>query len=325
MTQQQARYASPDAFDFEGTGDDASEWLDDAYGASLRLSGSMGVVRHRRVDHRTVSFDHLRIDAPISFDAEPLPSLVVVDVLGGEITYSRDGRTDRSHDGDSVLVAGWDMPFTGGGQGYEVRNTSIGADVLAVAIADIDPGRSWKEVAFSSYTPRTPAAGARWRATVDELSGSFPQPLDTLAHREASRLLGHTLLDTFANDLLGGQPGLVDDRDRRDANPTTVRRAVRVIEARAEDELSLGDLARECRVSTRALQYAFRHELGCTPLDYLRRVRLDLVRQSLRSGSAQSVGDVAARYGFFNAGRFAREYRQVFGENPRQTLLRSSI
>ena len=73
-------------------------------------------------------------------------------------------------------------------------------------------------------------------------------------------------------------------------------------------------------MTPRALQYAFRKDLGCTPQDYLRRVRLDLARQSLRDGSAQSVGDAAARFGFFNPGRFASDYRQVFDENPGQTL-----
>ena len=53
--------------------------------------------------------------------------------------------------------------------------------------------------------------------------------------------------------------------------------------------------------------------------------RLDLVRQALREGSAASVAEAAARYGFFNAGRFAAEYRQVFNENPRQTLLRATL
>ena len=103
-----------------------------------------------------------------------------------------------------------------------------------------------------------------------------------------------------------------------------MRRAVRIIEERAEEDLALADLAVECAVTPRTLQYAFRKELGCTPHDYLRRVRLDLVRQALRDGSAALVAEAAARYGFFNAGRFAAEYRQVFNENPRQTLLRAT-
>ena len=104
-----------------------------------------------------------------------------------------------------------------------------------------------------------------------------------------------------------------------------MRRAARIIEAHASEELTPGDLARECNVTPRALQYAFRKHLGCTPQDYLRRVRLDLVRRSLRDGTSLSVSDAAAAHGFFNPGRFAVDYRQVFDENPGQTLERSNI
>ena len=44
------------------------------------------------------------------------------------------------------------------------------------------------------------------------------------------------------------------------------------------------------------------------------------MHQALRDGSAVSVGDVAARYGFHNPGRLAADYRQVFRENPGRTL-----
>ena len=103
-----------------------------------------------------------------------------------------------------------------------------------------------------------------------------------------------------------------------------MRRAARIIEAHASEELTPGDLARECNVTPRALQYAFRNHLGCTPQDYLRRVRLDLVRRSLREGTALSVSDAAAAHGFFNPGRFASDYRQVFDENPGETRQRSN-
>ena len=109
-----------------------------------------------------------------------------------------------------------------------------------------------------------------------------------------------------------------------DATQSTVRAAQRIIEERADDDLALSDIAEACHVSPRALQYAFRRHLGCTPHAYLRQVRLDLVRQALLTGEVHSVGDVAARLGFFNPGRFATEYRALFGENPGQTLHRAT-
>lgn len=322
MPDQRTRGGSPGGFDFEGDGDEAREWLDTAYDTALRLRGPMGTVHHQRRERAGVSFDRLRIDAPVRFDADAMPVLVVVDVLGGEVEYTRRSVTDRAREGDTVLAAGWGMPFTGGGQGYDVRNTSISVTVLNDAIADIDPDKTSADLAFSSFVPRSAAAGAQWRAVVDRLGDRPDGQGDPVAGSEAARLLAHTLLHTFENNVVGD--GSLLARDVHDATQSTVRRAQRLIEDRADTDLSLSDIAEACHVSPRSLQYAFRRHLGCTPHAYLRQVRLDLVHQGLRDGAEHSVGDVAARFGFFNPGRLAIEYRAVFGENPGQTLLRST-
>ncbi|MFC7359309.1 helix-turn-helix transcriptional regulator [Nocardioides astragali] len=324
MPDSRSRRGSPAVFGYEGVGDDARQWLDIAYGTTLRLTGPLGMVRHHRVDHGSVAFDHLRIEARFTWDADPMPALVVVDMLNGMAEYTRDGVTDRIHDGDTVLMSGWDMPFSGLADHIDVRGTSLTAEALAAAVDDVDPDYPWQDLAFTSYVPHSPAAGARWRATVDELSSSFPDEDDPVARDEAVRLLGHTLLQTFPNTLVAGGNRLDTNLDAGDEMPSTLRRALHAIESHAFEGLSVEELARECEVTPRALQYAFRRHLGCTPLAYLRRVRLDLVRQSLRDGTSPTVSDAAAKYGFFNPGRFASEYRQVFDENPRQTLDRSN-
>ena len=320
--EQGSRRRSPDVFDFEGDGDDARDWLDRAYGSSLGLHGRMGTVHHRRREREGVAFDRLCIDAPVRFDAEPMPALVVVDVLGGQIEYTHQSVTDRGSEGDTVLASGWGMPFSGRGNGYDVRNTSVSLEVLDAAIADIDPDRTSADLAFTSFVPRSRAAAAQWRAVVDRLSVTPEVAHTPIGQGDASRLLAYSLLHTFENNVVGDDRGAV--RDARDATQSVVRLAQRVIGERAGDDLAMSDLARECHVTSRALQYAFRRHLDCTPHAYLRQVRLDLVHQVLRDGSVSNVGDAAARYGFYNPGRFAAEYRLMFEENPGQTLVRST-
>lgn len=325
MPHSRARRRSPDSFEFEGSGDEARQWLDAVYGTSLRLTGPLGRVRHQRVDHGSIAFDHLLIDATFSFDSDPMPALLVVDVFGGLTEYTRDGVTDRVDDGGSVLVSGWEMPFTGHAAFQDIRVTTVTAEALTSAIEEVAPDYPWQHITFTSYVPRSAAAGARWRATVDQLSSQLPGEDDQQARDDAARLLGHTLLETFPNNVVVRAGSTADaTSDPADATPSTVRRAARIIESHASEELSPGGLATECGVSPRALQYAFRKHLGCTPQDYLRRVRLDLARQSMRDGSSASVSDAAASHGFFNPGRFASDYRQVFDENPGQTMQRPS-
>lgn len=320
MPHSRARRALPEVFEFGGSGDEARDWLDAVFGTSLRLTGPLGQVRHHRTSHGSISFDHIRIDATFSFDSDPMPSLVVADILGGVTEYTRDGVTDRVRDGDSALVAGWAMPFSGRAENQEVRTTTVTAQALMAAVAEVAPGYPWQHITFTSYVPHSAAAGARWRATVDQLSSMLPGDGTAEQSDVAARLLGHTLLDTFPNNVVV-RAAASGGRDA--ATNETVRRAARIVESSGSEELSPGALAEKCQVSLRALQYAFRKHLGCTPQEYLRRIRLDLARRSIRDGSAASVSDAAARYGFFNPGRFASDYREVFEENPGQTLHRS--
>ncbi|MCJ1705561.1 helix-turn-helix domain-containing protein [Rathayibacter sp. VKM Ac-2926] len=70
------------------------------------------------------------------------------------------------------------------------------------------------------------------------------------------------------------------------------------------------------------LQEAFRRTLDTTPMAYLRRQRLERVREELlvAAPGAVSVTEVATRWGFIHLSRFAAGYRAAFSENPSDTL-----
>ena len=89
--------------------------------------------------------------------------------------------------------------------------------------------------------------------------------------------------------------------------------------------LSLSELCTAARVSERTLEYAFRETYGAGPLEFVRRWRLHRARRALlyptfRGGT---VSEVAHGMGFWHLGRFAAEYRRLFGELPSDTLRRA--
>jgi len=110
------------------------------------------------------------------------------------------------------------------------------------------------------------------------------------------------------------------------AEPRFVRRAMDFIHAHAGEQIALPTIAGSAAVSPRTLVRGFHRYKGCTPAAYLRSVRLDRCRQELLAGApgGTSVTAVAERWGFANAGRFARSYRERFGENPMATLRRKA-
>ena len=64
--------------------------------------------------------------------------------------------------------------------------------------------------------------------------------------------------------------------------------------------------------------------LGMGPKHYLLLRRMLMVRRALRDSTPAEtlVAEIATRYGFWQFGRFAIEYKALFGEAPPATLAR---
>ena len=103
-----------------------------------------------------------------------------------------------------------------------------------------------------------------------------------------------------------------------------VDRARDFIAARPDQPVSILALCMDIGVSRRKLQYCFQTCLGMSPVSYIKLFRLNAVQRALSTAdSLTRVQDEAARWGFFHLGRFATEYRQLFGERPSDTLGRA--
>ena len=92
----------------------------------------------------------------------------------------------------------------------------------------------------------------------------------------------------------------------------------------AGTSITVSDVAAHLGVSLRSLQTGFRQWRANTPNAFLRKIRLQLVRDELlRSGEETQVTTVALRHGFSHLGRFSAFYQSTFGEVPSATLRRS--
>jgi AraC family ethanolamine operon transcriptional activator len=101
------------------------------------------------------------------------------------------------------------------------------------------------------------------------------------------------------------------------------RKALDYLYDNIDCELTVPELTRIAGTSQRTLEHAFRETFDMTPLGFMRNRRLHAVRHALHIASPEDdvkVRDVAYEYGFYELGRFAAFYRQVFGELPSATL-----
>jgi len=110
----------------------------------------------------------------------------------------------------------------------------------------------------------------------------------------------------------------------KDAAPAQVRRAEAYIEANHDEPVTIEKLVQITGVSARALFNAFQKSRGYSPMAFAKTVRMRRARQMLcASDATTSVTGVVLACGFSNLGHFARDYREVFGERPSETLART--
>ena len=105
-----------------------------------------------------------------------------------------------------------------------------------------------------------------------------------------------------------------------------VLRAEQCFRSHAGEGLSIARLSRLAGVSERSLRNAFHDVYTTSPKRYLKLWQLHQVHHALRApedGRRGTVTDVATCHGFYELGRFAGEYKSLFGEAPSATLHRA--
>jgi len=97
-----------------------------------------------------------------------------------------------------------------------------------------------------------------------------------------------------------------------------VARAHDMILQSPQEPVTIHQLCESLKISRRAVQNSFHAVTGKSPHEYIRAIRLNLVRETLLRTAASdvTVRDAAQRWGFFHSSRFPRDYRAMFGEMP---------
>ncbi len=155
-----------------------------------------------------------------------------------------------------------------------------------------------------------------WEAAANNNSADF------------SSLVLQKLEQAFLDCLIEGLPSNYSEEflyQHDGALASHFRKARAFIESHLHEDIRLGDIAAATRVCSRLLQKAFSHHCGCSPMRFVTRSRLEQIQQQLaHAPSNTKIVDVMMDYGFTQGGKFAKEYQQLFGEKPSDTLKRSS-
>jgi AraC-like DNA-binding protein len=312
----------PETFDSRDVGE-VEAFVSKIY-SKMRI-GAVGAHTRAQISRRVlapgVGFDDLDYSFDIGYAAEPPDLLIVCDVISNTIRSDNEGSEDIFGPGDQFLISRPELPYSGVAHSSRLRFTLLDPAILTDVAATADGGTA-APVRVLDHRPVSRQAQLRLQRAIGyvrhDVMAAPDGPAAPLIVSTASQYLAASVLETYPNTAVSDATAA----DRRDASPTTLRRAVAFIEANADLDLTVSDIARAAYVTPRALQLAFRRHLDTTPLGYLRGVRLAYAHEDLRAataGDGHTVTTIAARWGFTSS-RFAQLYRATYGELPSETL-----
>jgi AraC-like DNA-binding protein len=249
-----------------------------------------------------------------------------------------------------VLRGGWGSLCLTRGPGAAVWNgQSAGPGAVSILPPDDEvdgfttPGYSWLTAAVPPQVWRDSLALAGLEPdSIPHLTVcSLPAPLfarmehclrglrGRLLQAEASLMdRKSAMLDAtaFASECFTMVCGLTTRFTRAPLSLRNRARLVRMGETWMQDHLGdpvrMPDVCLALGVSRRELEYAFRTTIDQSPRDFFQTMRLNAIRRALLHADARqdSIIGIAYAHGVTHLGRFAANYRQLFGENPAATM-----
>lgn len=277
-------------------------------------------VRHHMAELGSARFHYVDYGADVQVSADRLGFLLVQVPLAGRAVVVNGSREVVATPARAAVNAPEDSPAIQ----YLAPNPRlmVGIDAallearLALALGD----RPRRPVQFDAALDLTSAGGRSWRRLVDTIVTDFDSG-GPIVH---SPLGAASLERALVDGLLTVLPNTFTHRIRADGSPTrprTLKKALSLIEDHCAEPLTSADLAEAVGVSVRSLQEGFRNHLDTTPMAHLRAVRMSRIHDELLAGDGDtSVTEVALRWGVTHTGRFAQEYRRMYGRTPSETL-----
>ncbi len=299
------------------------EFLDAAYGTRLRLRqlrSARRPLRHTRLDIGPVIIDDARVPGDLAASPDPLNKVVAVWAKDGNVFGNCSGLVGEAGPDEVTLLSQPDLPHRAEFDDIHTTAVLLDPNLIAAEVGATATGDA-PLIRFSSFRPVDASAARLWKSTVRYVRDCVLVHDDVatpLVLSNCSRLLAAVTVATFPNTIGPAPAG----HDRTDSSPVLLRRAIAYMEANAGNDIALADIAEAVHVTPRAVQYMFRRHQDTTPLQYLRRLRLDYAHRDLLAARHpdQTVTQIAARWGFAHTGRFAVLYRQTFGRSPHETL-----
>jgi AraC-like DNA-binding protein len=196
--------------------------------------------------------------------------------------------------------------------------TVAGKPVLMVNI-DVDAtmvGEMLLEIESPSARMGETPRGISSTPMNEELTVAVVRLLECLRCPTDSRLLGCQMVrEVVYRVLRGEQGGALHALASRDDHFTRIARVLKHIHLEYAKPLGTEELAKQAGMSISVFHHHFKLVTACSPLQYLKRIRLDRAK-TLMTLEGYNASQAAHSVGYESASQFGREFKRLFGTTP---------
>ncbi|GAA3315772.1 AraC family transcriptional regulator [Arthrobacter ramosus] len=305
--------------------DDAHQKIADLFcGHDLvpQTRGTSVDMKLRSLHRGDVGIEFLDYGADVRISPEGLENFHLIQIPLAGHAHMDVGSSSVDSSPKTATVPPIDRPFTmTWDRGTPHLIVYVSRLALASVAAQLYGGDPENSVKLGYAMDLSGSAGRAFLRSVVELHDD----MISLEPRTAPGFVQKLLADTMVSRLLLAMNPVTDaDRSSPASESRLIRQFRELLDRHASEELAVPDIAENLGVSVRTLQVALRSEVGATPSELLRKVRLDRARELLLAAAPgqETIVSIAERCGFSHQGRFSALYLDTFGELPSESLRR---
>lgn len=156
-----------------------------------------------------------------------------------------------------------------------------------------------------------------------EMAGAVIRLLECLQKPADSRILGRQIVREIVYRVLQSeQGGALRALASRDEHFSRIARVLRHIHADYAKQISIEELARKAGMSAAAFHHYFKKVTSSSPLQYIKRVRLDQAKL-LMAHEGYNASTAAQAVGYESPSQFSREFKRVYGITPSEDAVQT--
>ncbi|AXT72546.1 AraC family transcriptional regulator [Vibrio sp. dhg] len=239
-------------------------------------------------------------------------------VLGQGHKNIHIGSTPVQYGPDDYLVVGVPMPL-------ECEAFASNDEPLLGISIDISPALLNKLVKkleaqnYSNTCSDSSLCGLKSVKMNSSMLDACKRLMSALCNELDVAILGDLLLEEIVYRTLVSKEGYVlFELAHQEGSYARVAKALTRVHQAYHEQLNVQTLAEEANMSISAFHQAFRSVTLESPLQYIKKVRLNKARDLIQL-EGRRVNDAARLVGYSSPSQFSREYKRHFNETPRAT------